>query len=153
MSRTKQLHQSILDNSCGKQSYMRSIGRVHAMTFTKFAISIGLAAQIVLATTAFADCVLPKPPSPVPNGESASAADMETARLTLERYQKAAKDYLACTDQDVKARIAKMGDNVDMIRQVKLMADKRNRGIEEDIQARADEFNDQLRLYKLTNRE
>jgi len=123
------------------------------MALSRFTAAVVLAAQVALATTASADCVLPKAPGAIPNGASASAAEMESARVALERYQKAVKDYLSCTEQEVKARIADLGNNVDAIRQVKLMADKRSKGLQDDLQTRADELNDQLRAFKLNNRE
>jgi hypothetical protein len=123
------------------------------MTFRQFVTAVFFTAQMLAAGAASADCVLPKSPSATPNGASASAAEMEAARVSLERYQKAVKDYIACTDQEAKGRIAELGTNVEAIRQVKLMADKRSKGLQEELQTRADELNDQLRAFKLNNRE
>src|ERR1700749_3345070 len=115
------------------------------MTLREFLGVALFTAQIVATGTASADCVLPKSPGATPNGASASAAEMEAARVSLERYQKAVKDYIGCTDQEAKSRIAELGTNVEAIRQVKLMADKRSKGLQEELQTRADELNDQLR--------
>src|SRR5712671_2237658 len=119
------------------------------MTLTRFGVALFLIAQVAIATTAFADCAHPKSPAATPNGGSATAAEMETARVALERYQQAAQDYLKCADQEANARIAELGTNVDMIRQVKLLANKRSKEIEDELQTRADDLNDQLRLFKL----
>lgn len=108
---------------------------------------------LLAVATASAECVLPKAPGAIPNGTSATSAQMDAARLALERYQKAIKDYLVCKEQETKIRIAELGTKVDAIRQVKLMEEKRSTGLQEELQRRADEFDDQLRAYKLINRE
>ena len=123
------------------------------MKIVQLALAIFFSAQIVGITPALADCPHPKPPGAVPNGSTASASDMEAAKAALERFQKAAKEYLKCSEQEANARIAEFGSNVEGIRQVKLLASKRSKEIEDDLQARADELNDQLRAFKLINRE
>jgi hypothetical protein len=123
------------------------------MTLSRFVVATILLAHVALATAAVADCVLPKAPPATPSGASATAAQMEAARVALERYQKGIKDYLGCKEQDTKVRIAGLGTNVEAIRQIKMLEEKRTKGLQDEIQTRADEFDEQLRAYKLVNRE
>jgi hypothetical protein len=123
------------------------------MKHSKTILLLGIAAHLTLVSSAFADCALPKPPTDVADGGSASKAEMDGAKTALETYKKAATAYLACIEQETKTRIAEAGDKVDMIRQVKLMAEKRSTSIQEELQKHSDAYNDQLRAWKLVNRE
>jgi hypothetical protein len=123
------------------------------MKNSRIAFLFGLALQVAVATQAFADCALPKAPTDVADGGAASKAEMDAAKAALDTYKKDATAYLACIEQDTKARVAEAGDKVDMIRQVKLMAEKRSTSIQEELQKHSDSYNDQLRAWKLVNRE
>jgi hypothetical protein len=123
------------------------------MKYLRIALLLGLVLQVMVVTHAFADCALPKAPVDVADGGAASKAEMEAAKAALDAYKKNATAYLACIEQDTKTRVAEAGDKVDMIRQVKLMTEKRSSSIQEELQKHADLYNDQLRAWKLVNRE
>jgi hypothetical protein len=123
------------------------------MTLTRIAFFLGLALQLGVATSALADCAVAKAPGKVPDGSSASIDEMNAAKSALDKYQNAVKEQLACLETETKAKIAELGSSVDSIRQVKLMAEKRSTVVQEELQARADEFTEQMRAWKLTNRQ
>ncbi len=123
------------------------------MRFSRIAYLLPLAAQLIIAAPAFADCAVPKSPGAVLDGSSATAEEMAAAKAQLEGYRKNVTEYLACTEREAATRIAAAGSNAELIIHIKLLKEKRTALIQAELVARADEFNDQMRNWKLVNRQ
>ncbi len=90
-----------------------------------------------LALPARADCLLPPPPSKIPDGSTASEQEMITAMQTLKQYDGDVTVYLKCLEFETKQN--RMAESV--------------RGMKHDaavaqLQDVADKFNQQVRVYK-----
>jgi hypothetical protein len=111
-----------------------------------FAIALLIGAS--WSMSAMAECVYPKTPTSAPNGNTATEAEMLAGKDAFMAYQKDVTSYLECLDSEANARVAEAGDNADKVKQIKEMATKRHNAAIDELQARADEFNQQLRAYK-----
>ena len=111
-------------------------------------LAIALCASATLAAPAMADCVYPKTPASAPNGNTATEAEMIAGKQAFDAYQKEVNAYLECLDNEANGRITEAGDNADQVKQIKQMTAKKHNAAIDELQARADEFNQQLRAYK-----
>ena len=83
------------------------------------------------------DCVLPPPPSKIPDGSTASEQEMVTAMQTLKQYDGDVTVYLKCLEFEAKQnRIA------DAVRDLK------HDSAVSQLQEVADKFNQQVRVFK-----
>lgn len=112
------------------------------------AIAAVLAAGFALAAPAHAECAYPKAPDSTPNGSTATEAEMIAGMQAFKKYDAEITAYLKCLDEEANARIVQAGDNADQVKQIKAIAAKKHNAAIDELQARADEFNAQLRAYK-----
>ncbi len=83
------------------------------------------------------DCVLPPPPSKIPDGSTANEQEMVNAMNTLKEYNGDVNVYLKCLDfQARENRISSDARDV-----------KRDAAVSQ-LQSVADKFNQQVRLFK-----
>jgi len=102
---------------------------------------IGAALLAGLLTTALPahadDCVLPPPPSKIPNGATASEQEMITAMNTLKEYNGDVSVYLQCLDFQAKR------NNI-----TSALRDVKHDAAITQLQSIADKFNAQVRVFK-----
>ncbi len=111
-----------------------SSGRVPLLML---ALALALFAGSLARPARADDCVLPPPPSRVPDGSTASEQEMVTAMQTLKQYDGDVSVYLKCLEFEAKQnRIA------DAIRDLKHDA------AVSQLQEVADKFNQQVRVFK-----
>jgi membrane-anchored protein YejM (alkaline phosphatase superfamily) len=115
-------------------------------------LAIALLASAAFAGPAMADCVYPKTPMSAPNGNTATKDEMIAGKQALDSYQAEVNTYLECLDKESSARVAEAGDNAEQVKQIKQMTAKKHNAAIDELQARADEFNQQLRAYKNKNK-
>ena len=101
-----------------------------------------LAGALMLAATllcapARADCVLPPPPSKIPDGASASQQEMVTAMTTLKQYDGDVSVYLKCLE--FESRQNRLPAN---------LRDMKHDAAVAQLQDIADKFNQQVRVFK-----
>jgi len=101
-----------------------------------------------IATPALADCVYPKTPGSAPNGTTATLEEMLAGKQAFDSYQTDVNSYLECLDNETKNLIAEVGDKQDKAKQIKQISDKKHDAAIDELKARAEEFNAQLREYK-----
>lgn len=113
------------------------------MTLTKnhcFAI-LALAG---LSLSAQADCVYPKAPASIPDGKTASEAEMIAAMTAFKTYDADVKAFGACLDEETKQKAA----GTAQLMQIKTMQSKKLNAAVEELQTKAKEFNEQVRVFK-----
>ncbi len=101
-----------------------------------------LASLIALAAGAFAlparaTCMLPPPPSKIPDGSTASQQQMMSAMETLKEYNGDVSVYLKCLE--FEARENRLPAN---------LRDMRHDAAVAELQVVADKFNQQVRVFK-----
>jgi len=112
---------------------------------------IAIATAAIAATAmspAFAECVYPKSPDSAPNGSTATEAEMIAGMQVYKKYDAEVSAYLNCLDLEANTRITEAGENQEQIKQIKAMAAKKHNAAIDELSARAEEFNGQLRAFK-----
>jgi hypothetical protein len=71
----------------------------------------------------------------------------------LENFDKAVKQFQVCVETDTKAKAVALGKNVDAIKQLRSMAEKRMAVFNDELQKQADSYTEQMSAWKLTNRQ
>ena len=61
-------------------------------------VPAALAAMLLFAASAHADCLLPAPPSHIPDGDSANQQEMLAAMRTFKQYNEDVDEYTKCLD-------------------------------------------------------
>jgi hypothetical protein len=98
------------------------------------------------ATSASADCAYPKAPDALPNGSTASEAEMKAAMDAFKSYNDAVNAYGACLEEETSAKTSTMA--AAQIRQLKTIQSKKYNSAVEELKAKAEQFNSQVRAFK-----
>lgn len=106
--------------------------------FTPLAIALSLAAA---APAAFAACTYP-PEVTVPDGKTATKADMQAANAAVKDYMAKVEDYLACLDKEE----ADLGDAV--TEEQKQIHTSRHNAAVDALNAVAARYNEQVQAFK-----
>ncbi|HTW37437.1 MAG TPA: hypothetical protein VMD49_02620 [Steroidobacteraceae bacterium] len=106
-------------------------------SITTLASLCALAAAAAFALPARAGCVLPPPPSKIPDGSVANTQEMLTAMQTLKEYNGDVTVYLKCLEFEAKQN-----------RLSASIRDMRHDAAIEQLQEIADRFNEQVRVFK-----
>ncbi len=121
--------------------------------FVSLTVSLGLCA----AATAYADCTYPTAPDKLPDGRTATMAEMVSAQKAVKQFDLDINAYIACIkleyDDSIKKVAVKPGDKptadqqkaIDELQAVQVK--KHNAALDAD-QSVADRFNEQVRIFK-----
>jgi hypothetical protein len=71
-----------------------------------------LAASLLYSVSAAADCLLPAPPSHIPDGHSANEQEMQTAMRTFKQYNEDVDEYMKCLYFEQRRDHLSYGDEV-----------------------------------------
>jgi len=107
----------------------------------KLTVALALAAG---AVSAQADCAYPKSPAATPDGKTASEAEMVAAMQAFKAYDADVKAFGACLEQETKEKSA----GTAQLMQLKTMQTKKLNAAVEELQSKAKEFNEQVRVFK-----
>lgn len=105
-------------------------------------------AAILATASAAAECVYPKAPPSAPNGNTATQEEMVAGMQTVRAYNETMTAYLKCLDDESKARILEAGDDQEKIKRIKSMTTDRHDAAIDELNSRANDFNDQLKAFK-----
>ena len=97
-----------------------------------------------LAFAAQADCAFPKAPATIPDGKTASEAEMLAAMNAFKAYNEEVTAFGACLDEEVNSK----GAGSAQLMQLKTMKTKKLNAAVEELQAKAKLFNEQVRIFK-----
>ncbi len=93
---------------------------------------------------AHADCSYPKAPSIMPDGRTATEADMIEAMRQFKAYNDEVTSFGSCLDQETKSKAA----GTAQLMQLKTLQMKKHNAAVEELQSKAKLFNEQVRLFK-----
>ena len=116
----------------------------------KISASLGIAiAALGIALASFsiaahAECPYPKAPAVMPDGKSASEAEMIEAMKAFKAYNDEVNSFGACLDQETKTKAA----GTAQIMQLKTLQMKKHNAAIDELQTKAKVFNEQVRLFK-----
>lgn len=107
----------------------------------KFTAVLALTA---VSFAAHADCPYPKAPASIPNGATASEQEMLTAMNAFKAYDADVKAFGTCLEQETKEKSA----GTAQLMQLKAMQTKKINAAVDELQSKAREFNEQVRVFK-----
>jgi predicted outer membrane protein len=102
-----------------------------------FALAFGVA-------TAQAECAFPKAPATIPDGKTASEAEMVAAMQAFKAYNDEVNAFGACLEEETKSKAA----GTAQLMQLKTMQTKKHNAAIDELQAKAKLFNEQVRVFK-----
>lgn len=103
----------------------------------------------LMAGTAYADCAYPPPPDQIPDGRTATRAEMIAAQHAVLAYNKAITDYTDCLQREHDEKIAAGGKKLTDAQKNELErvhVERHNAAIDQ-LQSVADRFNEQLKIF------
>jgi hypothetical protein len=116
----------------------------------KISASLGIAiAALGIALASFslaahADCSYPKAPAAMPDGKTASEAEMIEAMKAFKAYNEEVTAFATCLDVETKNKAA----GTAQLMQLKTLQMKKHNAAVDELQQKAKVFNEQVRLYK-----
>jgi hypothetical protein len=107
-------------------------------------------AVLLGAGMANAECVYPKAPAGMPDGNTATEQEMLDGMKAVKSYNAEVSAYLSCLDMEMQARIDAAGTEApaDQIAQIKAIQAKRHNAAVEELEAHAARFNEQVKAFK-----
>jgi opacity protein-like surface antigen len=111
--------------------------------------AVALAAA-ALAPAAYADCTYPQPPGHLPDGNTATLAEMLAAQKVVQSYNEQMTAYLSCIKLERDSRVAAAGDKLTKQQKQELEAIEiqKNNAAVDQLHSVADQFNAQVKIYK-----
>jgi opacity protein-like surface antigen len=116
----------------------------------KSLLTAAIIAAAALAPAAYADCTYPTAPSPIPDGNTATLAQMLSTQKAVQAYNEEMNAYLSCIQLERDSRVAQAGDKLTKQQKQELQAievQKHNAAVDQ-LHAVADQFNAQVKIYK-----
>lgn len=113
------------------------------------ALSPLLLVALFAVGSAYADCTYPKSPDKLPDGATATRADMLAAQKTMQAYNTQVKQYQDCLQADYDAAVQKAGDSLKKEQKesmYKIMVQKSN-SAQDEVEALTQRFNEQIRAF------
>jgi hypothetical protein len=107
-------------------------------------------AATVLAPAAYADCTYPPAPSHIPDGNTATMAEMLAGQKAVQSYNQEMMAYLSCIKLERDSRVAQAGDKLTKQQKQELEAIEiqKNNAAVDQLHAVADQFNAQVKIFK-----
>jgi len=109
-----------------------------------------LATSLLATAAANADCTYPKSPSGLPDGSTATQEEMVGGMKAIKEYNAKVTEYLGCLETEMNTRIEAAGPDAppEHVEQIKAIHTKRHNAAVEELEANADRFNEQVKVYK-----
>jgi len=111
--------------------------------------AVALAAA-ALAPAAYADCTYPQAPGHLPDGNTATLAEMLAAEKVVQSYNEQMTAYLSCIKLERDSRVAAAGDKLTKQQKQELEAIEiqKNNAAVDQLHSVADQFNAQVKIFK-----
>ena len=112
-------------------------------------------ALIALAASgaAQAACIYPRAPDKVPDGTTASYEEMVAGQKAVQQFNEDINAYNACLDLELST-YEKSGEyDENRLTELRAMQAKKNNAAVDEVQAVADRFNEQLRIFKARDKQ
>ncbi len=107
-------------------------------------------AGLLLSGFAAAECIYPKPPASIPDGNTATEEEMLAGMRAVKEYNTQVTAYLNCLDMQTQTDISAAGSDApkETIEQIKAINAKRHNAAVEELESHAARFNEQVKAYK-----
>jgi hypothetical protein len=103
--------------------------------------------------TAQATCIYPRARARVPDGKTASFEEMAAAQKAVQQFNEDINSYNACLDMEMSSYEKSGQFDENRLAELRLMQAKKNNAAVDEVQALADQFNEQLRIFKTRDKQ
>ncbi len=110
--------------------------------------AVAMMAASLYAGAAWATCIYPRAPERVPDGKTATFDEMLAAQQTVKQFNEDVNAYNACLDMEMKSLEQSGEYDEARLTELRTMQAKKNNAAVDEVQAIADQFNEQLRIFK-----
>ncbi len=111
-------------------------------------IAIAALLTCLAAGTAQATCIYPRAPERVPDGKTAAYEEMVAAQQAVQQFNEDINAYNACLDMEMLSLEQSGLYDANRLMELRAMQAKKNNAAVDEVQAVADQFNEQLRIFK-----
>ena len=105
------------------------------------------------AASAQATCIYPRAPEHVPDGKTASEEEMVAAHQAVSQFNEDVTAYNACLDMEMMSYEQSGQFDQARLLELRAMQAKKNNAAVDEVQALADRFNEQLRIFKARDKQ
>jgi hypothetical protein len=116
--------------------------------------------RLSLAVIAFAvsgaagaACIYPRAPEQVPDGSTATYEEMVAAQKAVQEFNEDINAYNACLDLEMATAEKSGAYDENRLTEMRAIQAKRNNAAVDEVQAIADRFNEQLRVFKARDKQ
>jgi hypothetical protein len=100
-----------------------------------------------------AACIYPRAPDRVPDGSTATYEEMAAAQKAVQQFNADINSYNACLDLEMATLEQSGAYDVNRLTELRAMQAKKNNAAVDEVQALADRFNEQLRIFKARDKQ
>jgi len=113
-------------------------------------ITIAFAALVacLAAGIAQATCIYPRAPEQIPDGKTATYEEMVAGQKSVQQFNEDVTAYNACLDMEMLSLEQSGQFDANRLLELRVMQAKKNNAAVDEVQAVADQFNEQLRIFK-----
>ncbi len=107
-----------------------------------------LALLALLASgAAEAACIYPRAPEQIPDGRTAGRDEMVAAQKLVQQFNEDISAYNACLDLEMASYVQSGSFDENRLAELRAVQAKKNNAAVDEVQAVADRFNEQLRIF------
>jgi len=112
-------------------------------------------AILALTAAGFANatCIYPRAPQRVPDGKTATYDEMVAAQKAVQQFNEDITAYNACLDMEMSAYVQSGAYDENRLNELRLVQAKKNNAAVDEAQTVADQFNEQLRIFKARDKQ
>ena len=108
---------------------------------------------LAAAGSANAACIYPRAPDRLPDGATATYEEMVAGQKAVQQFNEDINAYNACLDLEM-VNLEKSGSfDENRLTELRAMQAKKNNAAVDEVQAVADRFNEQLRIFKARDKQ
>jgi uncharacterized protein YfkK (UPF0435 family) len=117
---------------------------------TRFTLALTLLAA---AAAAEAACIYPRAPDQLPDGAKATYEEMVAGQKAVQQFNADITAYNTCLDMEMQALESSGEYDDNRLAELRAMQAKKNNAAVDEVQAVADRFNEQLRIFKARDKQ
>ena len=100
-----------------------------------------------------ATCIYPRAPDRLPDGSTATYEEMAAAQKAVQQFNDDINAYNACLDLEMVTLEKSGAYDANRMTELRQMQAKKNNAAVDEVQALADRFNEQLRIFKARDKQ
>jgi hypothetical protein len=100
------------------------------------------------AASAQATCIYPRAPEQILDGKTATYEEMVAGQKSVQQFNEDVTAYNACLDMEMLSLEQSGQFDANRLLELRAMQAKKNNAAVDEVQAVADQFNEQLRIFK-----